>query len=73
MVARKSGNIINLASVVGIRDRMVYCTTKFAVVGQTKRTVWAMRRMASVPILSIPRERIATLLAPSYSPSVVYW
>jgi len=39
MVARKRGNIINLASVggvVGIRDRLAYCTTKFAVVGFTK-------------------------------------
>ncbi|MFO1447811.1 MAG: SDR family oxidoreductase [Opitutaceae bacterium] len=39
MVQRRSGNIINLASiggVVGIRDRLAYCTTKFAVVGFTK-------------------------------------
>jgi 2-keto-3-deoxy-L-fuconate dehydrogenase len=39
MIERKSGNIINLASiggVVGIRDRLAYCTTKFAVVGLTK-------------------------------------
>ncbi|MDB6023121.1 MAG: Short-chain dehydrogenase/reductase [Pedosphaera sp.] len=39
MVQRQSGAIINLASiggVVGIRDRAVYCTTKFAVVGLTK-------------------------------------
>lgn len=39
MLARKSGNIINLASiggVVGIRDRLAYCTTKFAVIGLTK-------------------------------------
>lgn len=39
MVERKKGNIINLASiggVVGIRDRLAYCTTKFAVVGLTK-------------------------------------
>jgi len=39
MVARQAGNIINLASiggVVGIRDRLAYCTTKFAVVGMTK-------------------------------------
>lgn len=39
MVARKSGNIINLASiggVVAVRDRLAYCTTKFAVVGFTK-------------------------------------
>jgi NAD(P)-dependent dehydrogenase (short-subunit alcohol dehydrogenase family) len=36
---RKSGVIINLASiggVVGIRDRLAYCATKFAVVGLTK-------------------------------------
>src|SRR5579863_2272640 len=39
MVERKYGVIINLASiggVVGIRDRLAYCTTKFAVVGFTK-------------------------------------
>jgi len=39
MLERKIGNIINLASiggVVGIRDRLAYCTTKFAVVGMTK-------------------------------------
>lgn len=39
MVARNTGNIINLASIggiVGIRDRLAYCTTKFAVVGFTK-------------------------------------
>src|ERR1043166_3734344 len=39
MIARKHGVIINLASiggVVGIRDRLAYCTTKFAVVGLTK-------------------------------------
>lgn len=39
MVARRSGVVINIASiggVVGIRDRLAYCTTKFAVVGITK-------------------------------------
>ncbi len=39
MVASKRGNIINMASiggVLGIRDRLAYCTTKFAVVGLTK-------------------------------------
>ena len=39
MLARRRGSIINLASVggiVGIRDRLAYCTTKFAVVGLTK-------------------------------------
>jgi NAD(P)-dependent dehydrogenase (short-subunit alcohol dehydrogenase family) len=39
MLGRRSGSIINLASiggVVGIRDRLAYCTTKFAVVGLTK-------------------------------------
>jgi 2-keto-3-deoxy-L-fuconate dehydrogenase len=39
MLERKNGNIINLASIggiVGIRDRLAYCTTKFAVVGLTK-------------------------------------
>ncbi len=39
MIACRRGSIINLASVggvVGIRDRLAYCTTKFAVVGLTK-------------------------------------
>jgi 2-keto-3-deoxy-L-fuconate dehydrogenase len=39
MLELKNGNIINLASiggVVGIKDRLAYCTTKFAVVGMTK-------------------------------------
>jgi 2-keto-3-deoxy-L-fuconate dehydrogenase len=39
MVARKYGVVINLASIGGIlavRDRLAYCTTKFAVVGFTK-------------------------------------
>jgi 2-keto-3-deoxy-L-fuconate dehydrogenase len=39
MLARKAGNVINMASVagiVGIPDRLAYCTTKFAVVGLTK-------------------------------------
>jgi len=39
MLERRSGNIINLASiggVVGIKDRLAYCTTKFALVGLTK-------------------------------------
>lgn len=39
MLARKSGVIINLASIGGVlavRDRLAYCTTKFAVVGLTK-------------------------------------
>ena len=39
MLARKSGVIINMASiggVLGIRDRLAYCTTKSAVVGLTK-------------------------------------
>ncbi len=39
MIERRSGNIINLASIggiIGIRDRVAYCTTKFAVVGLTK-------------------------------------
>ena len=39
MLLRKSGNVINLASiggVVAVRDRLAYCTTKFAVVGLTK-------------------------------------
>ena len=39
MLARRAGVIINLASIgglVGIRDRIAYCTSKFAVVGLTK-------------------------------------
>ena len=39
MLTRKSGNIINLASiggVLGVRDRVAYCTTKFAVAGLTR-------------------------------------
>ncbi len=39
MIARKSGAIVNIASIggiVGVRDRLAYCTTKFAVVGLTK-------------------------------------
>jgi NAD(P)-dependent dehydrogenase (short-subunit alcohol dehydrogenase family) len=39
MIARRSGSIINLASiggVIAIRDRFAYCATKFAVVGMTK-------------------------------------
>jgi NAD(P)-dependent dehydrogenase (short-subunit alcohol dehydrogenase family) len=39
MVERGAGSIVNLASIGGIvavRDRLAYCTTKFAVVGMTK-------------------------------------
>jgi 2-keto-3-deoxy-L-fuconate dehydrogenase len=39
MLARKSGVIVNLSSIggiVGVRDRLAYCATKFAVVGITK-------------------------------------
>ena len=39
MLERRHGSIVNMASVggvVGIRDRLAYCTTKFAVVGLTK-------------------------------------
>jgi len=39
MVQRKSGSIVNMASisaVVGIRDRLAYVTTKFAIAGLTK-------------------------------------
>ena len=39
MLQRRAGIIINMASVggvVGIRDRLAYCTSKFAVVGLTK-------------------------------------
>jgi NAD(P)-dependent dehydrogenase (short-subunit alcohol dehydrogenase family) len=39
MLERRAGNILNLASiagVVGLRDRLAYATTKFAVVGFTK-------------------------------------
>ncbi|MFZ9681895.1 MAG: SDR family NAD(P)-dependent oxidoreductase [Cephaloticoccus sp.] len=40
MIARRSGSIINLASIggiIGVRDRFAYVTTKFAVVGITKQ------------------------------------
>ena len=39
MLQRRRGAIVNMASVggiVGIKDRLAYCTTKFAVVGLTK-------------------------------------
>jgi len=39
MLERKSGSVINMASIAGviaIRDRLAYTTTKFAVVGLTK-------------------------------------
>jgi 2-keto-3-deoxy-L-fuconate dehydrogenase len=39
MLERRRGSIINMASIggiVGIRDRLAYCTSKFAVVGLTK-------------------------------------
>ena len=39
MMDRKTGSIINLASiggVVAVRDRIAYCATKFAIVGLTK-------------------------------------
>jgi len=39
MIRRQSGVIINIASIgglIGIHDRLAYCTTKFAVVGLTK-------------------------------------
>jgi 2-keto-3-deoxy-L-fuconate dehydrogenase len=39
MLERRCGSIINLASVggvVGVRDRVAYCTTKFAVAGLTR-------------------------------------
>ncbi|HXW07900.1 MAG TPA: SDR family NAD(P)-dependent oxidoreductase [Vicinamibacterales bacterium] len=39
MLARRSGSIVNMASVagtVGIPDRLAYCITKFAIVGLTK-------------------------------------
>jgi len=39
MVGRKRGSIVNLASigaVVGVKDRLAYCTSKFAVAGLTK-------------------------------------
>ncbi|HXG48683.1 MAG TPA: SDR family oxidoreductase, partial [Methylomirabilota bacterium] len=39
MLECRSGNVINLASIGGVlavRDRLAYCTTKFAVVGFTK-------------------------------------
>ena len=39
MLERGAGSVVNLASIggiVGIRDRLAYCATKFAVVGMTK-------------------------------------
>ena len=39
MLARKYGVVVNIASIggiVGIKDRLAYCATKFAVVGMTK-------------------------------------
>lgn len=39
MLARRAGAIVNMASIgglVGIRDRVAYCVSKFAVVGLTK-------------------------------------
>jgi len=39
MIHRRSGNVINMASigaVVGVRDRLAYCATKFAVAGLTR-------------------------------------
>ena len=39
MLARKSGSVINMASIAGViavRERLAYTTTKFAVVGLTK-------------------------------------
>jgi len=39
MIERRAGSVVNLASIggiVGIRDRLAYCATKFAVVGMTK-------------------------------------
>lgn len=39
MIARRSGSIVNMASIgglVAVRERLAYCMTKFAVVGLTK-------------------------------------
>lgn len=39
MLARRGGSVVNLASIggiVGVRDRLAYCATKFAVVGMTR-------------------------------------
>ena len=39
MLARQCGSVVNLASIggiVGVRDRLAYCATKFAVVGMTR-------------------------------------
>jgi NAD(P)-dependent dehydrogenase (short-subunit alcohol dehydrogenase family) len=39
MLARHAGVIVNIASIagmVGLRDRLAYCASKFAVVGMTK-------------------------------------
>ena len=39
MIERRAGSVVNLASIggiVGVRDRLAYCATKFAVVGMTR-------------------------------------
>lgn len=41
MLEQKTGNIVNMASIggiVGVKNRLAYCMTKFAVVGLTKST-----------------------------------
>lgn len=51
MIERRSGSVINMASVGGIiavRDRLAYTTTKFAVVGLTKALALTTTALGSV-------------------------
>ena len=60
MLERKSGSIINIASiggVVAVRDRFAYVTTKFAVVGMTKQTALDHSHSGGALQLHLPRSR----------------
>jgi len=62
MIERKHGVIINLASIGGVlavRDRLAYCTTKFAVVGLT-RSMALDHALAGVRINCICPGRVET-------------